>query len=115
MGIKQEVAERSADWAAIVAELHEEDEVLLEELCGDDSQSCTVFPETCSVALEVDIFVNASRRFVLWGSRLSGVAEPGSHPKLFRLYRGQWKRVELDANDPLALAVPLLPGDRVKR
>ena len=86
-----------------------------EEFCGDDSQECTVFPETSSVAVEMEIFVNGSPRFVLWGSRLSSVAEQGSHPTLFRLYRGQWKRVEFDGSDPLALAVPLLPGDRVKK
>lgn len=81
----------------------------------DLRQNYTIFPDTASVAVEVTILLDKSPTRVLWGSKLSDVAADARRLKLFRLYKGGWRRVRFDPEDPLSLAVPLLPGDRVER
>jgi hypothetical protein len=81
-------------------------------VCGT-SPRCSVFPETCTVSLEIEIVVNGSPRTVLWGSFLSSVAIRPRHVDLQRLYRGRLVPVEINESDPDALRLPLLPGDRV--
>ncbi len=87
-------------------------------VCDGRSPHCAVFPEACTVALEIEIVVNGAARTVVWGSLLESVA---THPKkpegklgLLRLHDGRLTPVELDANDPKALRLPLLPGDRIE-
>jgi len=82
-------------------------------VCGGASPRCTVFPETCTVALEMEIVVNGAPRSVLWGSFLASVVKQPRRLELLRVYGGRLTPVELDAADPAALRLPLLPGDRV--
>jgi len=85
-----------------------------DSVCGDDrSAHCTVFPEACSVSLEMQIIVNGAPRTVLWGSLLLSVAAHPSHVQLLRLHRERLTPVEVDPADPNDLRLPLLPGDRV--
>jgi hypothetical protein len=85
-----------------------------DSVCGDDSLQCTVFPEACTVSLEIQIVVNGARRTVLWGNVLADFAD--SHPgvKLFRNYQGHLAPVEISVRDHQAFRVPLLPGDVIK-
>jgi len=83
-------------------------------VCAGQSPHCAVFPEACTVALEMQITVNGAARTVVWGSLLDSVA---THPRTLRLSRwhdGRLIPVELDAGDANALRLPLLPGDRVE-
>jgi hypothetical protein len=82
-------------------------------VCGAQSPHCTVFPEACSVSLESEIVVNSASRTVPWGSLLSSIAEHPHHLELSRLYGGRLIPVQIDPNDPAALRLPLLPGDRI--
>jgi len=82
-------------------------------LCSARQQQCTVFPETCTVSLEIEILVNGESRTVLWGSSVSSIAPRPQQLELMRLDRGRLARVELDAADPNSLRLPLLPGDHV--
>jgi hypothetical protein len=36
-------------------------------ICGGESKQCTVFPEACTVAVEMEIEVNGVARLVAWG------------------------------------------------
>lgn len=47
-------------------------------VCDGQSPHCAVFPEVCTVALEIEIVVNGAARTVAWGSLLESVA---THPK----------------------------------
>lgn len=85
-----------------------------ESVCGTVSDHCTVFPEACTVSLEMEIVVNGSPRKVPWTSVLADVVEHDRHVELLRPYSGRLSPVEIDLRDPEALRVPLLPGDRVK-
>lgn len=83
-------------------------------LCVDDVPQCAVFPEACSVSLEIELVVNGRRRTVLWGSDLAEFA--GNHPNvtLFRRYKDGLAPVEMDVHDRQAARVPLLPGDVIR-
>ena len=83
-------------------------------ICGDaESIHCTVFPESCTVSLEIEIVVNGAHRTVLWGSVLASVADRPRHVELLRRYAGKLTPVEIDSGDSNALRLPLLPGDRL--
>jgi hypothetical protein len=85
----------------------------LERVSVDDY---TLFPESASAALEMTITVDGAPTHEVWGSKLSRVVPRNSpHPKLFRFYKGAWRRVDFDSGDRVLLSVPLLPGDRIKR
>lgn len=83
-------------------------------VCEGSKPRCTVFPEKCTVSLEIEIAVNGASRTVLWGSFLSTVAPRPRHVEVQRLYRGRMTPVMIDASDPAALRLPLLPGDRIQ-
>lgn len=83
-------------------------------VCGASAPRCTVFPEKCTVSLEIEITVNGASRTVLWGSFLSNIAQKPRRLELLRLYRGRLTPVEIDASDTAALRLPLLPGDRMR-
>ncbi len=85
-----------------------------DSVCGVASPHCTVFPEACSVSIEMQIVVNGAPRTVLWGSSLASVAAHPRSIQLLRRYRGSFTPVELDVRDPQALRLPLLPGDRIR-
>ena len=78
------------------------------------SESCTVFPESSSASLEMEIFVNGSRQMIPWRTRLSRVVEDKPRVRLYRDYRGRRARVRLPRDDRKALALPLLPGDEIE-
>jgi hypothetical protein len=85
-----------------------------DSVCGERSAHCTVFPEACSVSIEMEIVVNGSPRNVIWRSVLSDVMNQPHHLEFFRMYDGRLRPVKIDADDPKALKLPLLPGDHVK-
>ena len=85
-----------------------------ETLCVDGSTQCTVFPEACTVSLEIELVVNGRHRTVLWGSDLTEFAKSHPNVALFRLYRDRLEPVEMDSHYREALRVPLLPGDVIR-
>jgi hypothetical protein len=85
-----------------------------DSVCTPRSPHCAVFPEACTVALEIEIVVNGAARTVVWGSLLESVATHPRQMRLLRLYNGKLTPVEVDVSDPNALRLPLLPGDRVE-
>ena len=82
-------------------------------VCAEQSPHCAAFPEACTVALEIEIMINGSARRVAWGSLLDSVAAHPRKVRVLRLHDGRLTPVEMDAADPNALRLPLLPGDRV--
>ncbi|HYK16803.1 MAG TPA: hypothetical protein VEV37_02225 [Bryobacteraceae bacterium] len=85
-----------------------------ESVCGENgSVRCTIFPAACSVALEMQVFVNGEPKTVAWGSLLRSVVGNAKRFELVRLHHGRATPVELDPSDPNILLLPLLPGDRV--
>jgi hypothetical protein len=83
-------------------------------VCNAGSPQCSVFPETCTASLEIEIVVNGAPRTVLWGSFLAGVVPRPRHVGVLRSYRGRLVPVEIDPSDPNALRLPLLPGDHIQ-
>lgn len=83
-------------------------------LCTLDSEQCTVFPEACSISIEMKIVLNGQPRAVIWGTTLAGaIASQPRNIKLERVDAGRLTPVQIDAGDPRALQLPLLPGDHV--
>jgi hypothetical protein len=85
-----------------------------EAICGGPSKHCAAFPEACTVALQIEVSVNGVRRVVGWGNTLGSVVEHPRTLKLSRIDNGALTPVEVDAGDPNALRLPLLPGDRIE-
>jgi hypothetical protein len=85
-----------------------------ETVCSETSSNCTVFPEACTVSVEMEIVLNGQARDGGLGSLLdSVVAEHPQHLEMQRLYDGQLRPVKIDPHDSEELLIPLLPGDRV--
>ena len=86
-----------------------------ETVCNETSPHCAVFPEACSVSVEIRIVVNGKPQTAIWGSSLlSLIGETQVHHlEMRRLYDGRLAPVRVDAQDPNALRLPLLPGDRI--
>jgi hypothetical protein len=84
-----------------------------DSVCGAQSKQCTVFPEACSVSVEIGIVVNGTPKSVIWGSLLSNVVEHPHALELSRLYNGRPVVVKFDVHDEGAFRLPLLPGDHV--
>jgi hypothetical protein len=74
---------------------------------------CAVFPEACSVSVEMQIIVNGNPRTVAWGSPLASITDRPRHLKVKRFYAGRLTPIEINLHDPNALRLPLLPGDHV--
>ena len=85
-----------------------------ETVCNGRSTHCTVFPEACSVSIEMNIVVNGKPRTVFWGSLLASVVDHPRRLELLRLSGGRLLPVEIDSLDSNALRLPLLPGDQIK-
>jgi hypothetical protein len=83
-------------------------------VCSGPSTHCATFPEACTVALQIEVSVNGVRSVVGWGNTLGSVAVHPRTLKLSRLDNGTLTPVEVDAGDPNALRLPLLPGDRIE-
>jgi hypothetical protein len=103
-------ANTKSDLDRIGAELLKNPEVT----CGESSRDCVVFPEACSLSIEMEIVVNGVPKNVIWGSDLKSVVGGAQHVELSRIHDGRLVPVTLDAGDPNALRLPLLPGDHVK-
>ncbi|MBV9499139.1 MAG: hypothetical protein JO138_07180 [Acidobacteriaceae bacterium] len=84
-----------------------------EEVCSQRSTHCIIFPEACSVSVEMQVIVNSKPESVLWGVTLESIAKQPRHLEMKRLYAGELRPVRIDANDPKSLLLPLLPGDRI--
>jgi hypothetical protein len=84
-----------------------------ESACSDNSAHCTVFPDACSVSVEMQVFVNGRPRSVFWGSLLGSIAQKPRRLDVKRLFGGELRPVRLEENDPKSLLLPLLPGDRI--
>ena len=82
-------------------------------VCGTGAPRCSVFPQTCTASLEIEVVVNGAPRTVLWGSFLAGVVAHPSHVEVLRSYRGRLTPVVIDPSDATALRLPLLPGDHI--
>ena len=84
-----------------------------ESVCYPGSANCTVFPEACSVSVEMKVFVNGKPEMVPWGSLLERVANHARRIRMERLYEGRLTRLRVPALDVKTLRLPLLPGDRI--
>lgn len=84
-----------------------------EAVCSPSSPHCTVFPEACSVSLEMKVIVNGEPKSVLWGSTLASIAQAPRQLEMKRSYAGRLTPVRVNAKDPNSLALPLLPGDQI--
>jgi hypothetical protein len=85
-----------------------------EKVCSSHSDGCTVFPEACSVSVEMRIVVNGKPRDVLWRANLANVVNGQPHHiEVKRLYAGRLTPIQINADDPNDLKLPLLPGDHV--
>ncbi len=85
-----------------------------ETVCHNDSPQCTVFPEACTVSVEMKVVLNGKPETVFWGSQLvSIVPHPVHRLEMKRLDRGRLVPVKIDVQDANALRLPLLPGDRI--
>ena len=58
-------------------------------VCVGQSPHCAVFPEACTVSIEIEIVVNGKPRTVLLGSFLSTVAPHPKHVEMSRLHAGR--------------------------
>jgi hypothetical protein len=74
----------------------------------------TLLPENASAAVELSFTVDGSPTRAIWGATLSSFIAHSPQPKLFRLYKGKWRKVDFDPSDRMSLSVPLLPGDRIE-
>lgn len=84
-----------------------------EGVCNESSANCTVFPEACSVSVEMEISVNGRQRTIAWGSVLSDVVKQPHHIGFLRIYNGRVVPVKFRNTDAAALELPLLPGDQI--
>jgi hypothetical protein len=84
-----------------------------ESVCYPGAAHCTVFPEACSVSVEMKVIVNGEPQTAIWGARLSSIVQHPHRLIVRRLYNGQPTPVRIDVRDPKALLFPLLPGDRI--
>lgn len=84
-----------------------------ESVCHAGSRNCTMFPEACTVTLEMEILANGAVRTLPWGSTVAQVSGRTHHVELLRPYGGRLTPVQIDATDAQALRLPLLPGDRL--
>ncbi|MGH2508566.1 MAG: hypothetical protein ACRDHZ_14375 [Ktedonobacteraceae bacterium] len=82
-------------------------------LCGKRSARCIVFPEECTVSIEMEIVVNGAPRNVIWDSDVASVVNHPQHIQLLRRCHGRLTEIKLNPHDPRALQMPLLPGDNL--
>ena len=85
-----------------------------ESVCGSRSRHCTVFPQMCTVSIDIEIFVNGIPRTVSSGSSLASVIT-GAHQVdvLRRNDDGHLESLKIDLDNPGAVRLPLAPGDRI--
>lgn len=59
-----------------------------ETVCYEPFIHCTVFPEACSVSVEMKVVVNSKATSVMWGGTLGNIAKRPHHLEMKRLYAG---------------------------
>jgi hypothetical protein len=104
-------ARRAADLDRLAARLRADPDLA----CADNA-ACTIFPEACTAAPEIEVFANGAPRAVIWGNTIQNVFFPGTPPAnlaIHRLFENKLVPVVFDASDPLTLRTPLFPGDRL--
>jgi len=84
-----------------------------ETVCHANSVHCAVFPEACSVSVEMKVVVNGKARTLVWGSLLHEIIDYPHHLSVKRLYGGRLTPIRLDTSDANVLQMPLLPGDQI--
>jgi len=84
-----------------------------ETVCNAQSIHCAVFPEACSVSVEMKVVVNDKNQTVVWGSLLHEITDHPHRLTVKRRYAGRLTPIKLDARDPNVLRMPLLPGDEI--
>lgn len=84
-----------------------------EVVCNATSTHCTVFPEACSVSVEMKIVINGKPETVPWGSLLASITEQHPHLSVKRVYGGRLVPIKMDARDRGVMDLPLLPGDEI--
>lgn len=84
-----------------------------ESICYSGAAHCTVFPQACTVSLELKVTVNGKQRSVNWGSVLGNVTGGLRKVELKRRYAGSLVPIAINPLDPGDLRLPLLPGDRI--
>ena len=84
-----------------------------EKVCYPGSVRCTVFPQACSVSVEMKVTVNGKSQSIFWGSVLGNVTTQLQHVKMKRRYAGRFVPIKIDPLDPGSARLPLLPGDRI--
>ncbi len=113
---------KAAERGAVLLAANSEDELQAlghrlavdpDSLCTGALSGCVVFPKTCTVSLEIEIVVNGAARAVIWGSPVASVVLRPRRLRVMRIYAGRLTPVEIQADDPQALKLPLLPGDQV--
>ena len=83
-------------------------------ICSGSSGHCVVFPEMCTVSIDIEIVVNGVPRVVASNSLLASVATGAHHVELSRRKdAGLAVPPKIDPADPRSLPVPLMPGDRI--
>ena len=81
-------------------------------VCGQGSVHCIVIPPNTTTSLQFEIFVNGKPSFVSWGTSVKGVVGTRTSFEMQRKFGGRSVPVRIDAQDPEALRLPILPGDR---
>lgn len=84
-----------------------------EAVCYPGALNCVVFPEACSVSVDIEIVVNRKRQAVVWGTVLSSIVSNPRHLAMKRFYAGHLVPVRMRSDDPKILLLPLLPGDQI--
>ena len=79
-----------------------------DDVCSPQSVRCTVFPESSTVSISMEIVVNGAAQVVLWGSVVGSVTGGRPASRVERMASG---RLEVLPNGNAATR--LLPGDRV--
>jgi hypothetical protein len=85
-----------------------------DSVCREGTAECTVFPEVCTVAPEIEVTVNGEQKVFIWGTALSSAVGEAKQVRLTRLLAGKRSSVPIDAADKNALRLPLLPGDEIR-
>jgi hypothetical protein len=84
-----------------------------ESICHPAATHCTVFPEACSVSVEMKIRLNGKAQTVVWWTILGSLVRSPHHLVIRRLNNTRLTPIQIDFRDPKALLLPLLPGDDI--
>lgn len=82
-----------------------------DSICTGSLSHCAIFPEMCTVSVDIEIMVNGVQRTVSSGSVLASVAPGAHHIEVWR--RKQGGGAGSTKIDPVELRSPLMPGDRI--